>query len=94
MDPPSSFADRFCGEIDRGESSFPTSLRERDRLSTNAASNLEHRASRRIRGVVVEQVDQHSRLVVKALVFLRSVAVNISLARHRLLLSLSRARQS
>ena len=57
-------------------------------LGADAAACFEHRASRRINRVAVQEVDQRPRLIVKPFVLAWMVAVHINLAHDFVLILL------
>lgn len=71
------FDDRICRDVDRHEASVWASLGQSDRLGTDAAPSLEHRAPAGVDGVGVQQVDQRSGLSLQALVLARLIAVYV-----------------
>jgi hypothetical protein len=66
--PSRRFRERVCCDIHRRKPGSRAPLGKRDRLGADAASSLQHRASRRVPGVGVQQFDQRSRLIPQTLI--------------------------
>ena len=74
----SACASESARDVDRREPRVGAVRGQRDRLGPDAAAGLEHAGTGRVGGVVVEQIDERTRLIEQAGVRVLVVAVDVA----------------